>query len=188
MEPHTIRILATTPSGLIDDLRPAVPPAEIDLTWLLMLGLGLLLLICILWAVRARIQKTVTRLITPRPEDPAKAAHKSLRDLRREQSALATRDFLQKLSDILRVYLEARTEFSVTCQTTGEFLKQAHEHSILPADCLEGIEDFLQTCDRSKFAQTAIDAAQKPDLTDRVEQWIRSIESARAEAQKGATS
>lgn len=139
-------------AGLIDDLAPVMPPAEINLWWFLGPAIVVAVLALVAWQMRARIRAAIEEMAKPPPVDPADVAREALAALRADMDGLNMRAFISRLSQILRAYLEGRFEIRATSQTTREFLLAASKGNRLGVQFREKIRDFLETSDRAKFA------------------------------------
>ena len=140
--------------ALIDDLHDIYgpqPPVE-QPPYLLY---GLFILVALLSAA-ALFQWLKKRKGAPAPPIPPGTIARSdlmlARELMAENSA---REYLEKLSEILRRYLEARFSLASTRQTTGEFFRSlagglSEDHPLLPFQ--KELQHCLEICDLAKFA------------------------------------
>lgn len=164
--------------GLIDDLAPASPPIEISMWWYAGPVLLILLIVGIIWSYRKRIRTKLAEMTQPRPHDPACLARDALVNLREEMHELTMREFIDRLSIIFRTYLEGRFKMRATSQTTQEFLLHATKFNPLDSRDREEIREFLEACDRSKFAHQSLSEQAGMALLGYVESFISKTEKA----------
>jgi len=127
-------------------------PKETSFWWLWVLsavvvvavvGLGLYL--------RRRRVAEFVRVFRPAHE----LAYARLRALVREDLVNAGRikEFYERISDILRHYIEHRFSLRAPERTTEEFLAELANTEVLPASDKESLGEFLRHCDLVKFAR-----------------------------------
>ena len=63
------------------------------------------------------------------------------------------KEFYERISGILRRYIEDRFDLRAPERTTEEFLAEMQEANVLPADDKQTLGDFLTHCDLVKFAR-----------------------------------
>jgi len=132
---------------------------------LLLLGLGIL--------IRRLI---IRRLAGPPPPPPWETALARLRELRTGlmADALAAEAALQRLSDVVRAYLEDRFRLHAPRQTTAEFLRDLERtDSPLAAGDRAFLGDFLKAADLVKFARLPADRQSLDDALGRAEALVR---------------
>ncbi|WP_269540889.1 hypothetical protein [Cerasicoccus fimbriatus] len=162
--------------GLIDDLAPATPPAEVSAWWFIGPAIVVIALAAIIWQMRARIRAKIEQLTAPPPPNPAKDAREALAELRAAMSELTMREFIDRLSKIFRAYLEGRFTIRATSQTTREFLKAATKGSRFNEETREKIREFLETSDRAKFAHQTVPEETGNAFLAFVESYIEATE------------
>jgi len=118
-------------------------------------GLGILLLLALglgLWVfVKGRRPIEIIRLFKPAHE----LAYERLRVLVADDLIEAghIKAFYERISNILRHYIEDRFHVRAPEQTTEEFLQALSRTDALPADDKSGLGEFLESCDLVKFAR-----------------------------------
>ena len=118
--------------------------------WVLILA-GLILLAILGFILGRRLPKGVRKKkVTP----AHMIALAALRELEKEGSPApgASKDYYQKISDILRSYIENRFGLSAPERTTEEFLEELQSGSEFNAQQQSLLQDFLKHCDLVKFA------------------------------------
>ena len=141
------------PADIRDIYDPVAQPwstAAYILLGLALLGALLLMLAGILWYAKRR-----NRLPPPPPPEPPQTiARRDLDNLLRAGLLQQGRvkEFYQRLSDILRRYLEVRFHFKAPERTTEEFLLEIRDSRRLTGDQKKVLKAFLSHCDLVKFA------------------------------------
>ena len=82
------------------------------------------------------------------------------------------------LSNALRNYIEQRFDIRAPEQTTEEFLVAAAQHPYLKGAVLDQLSQFLDLCDRVKFAKASFGSLQRQEHYDCAEQFLRTSENA----------
>lgn len=128
------------------------PFLEANWHWLL---IGLLVLIAVGIIVYLAFPK-------PKPLTPYQKAKLDLEKL--SLSDLEDEPFANKLSDIIRVYLEEEYHLPAPERTTEEFLVVASNSNSLPENARAGLEKLLKLSDMAKFAKYAFDENQQAEI------------------------
>ncbi len=112
---------------------------------------ALITLIIILAVKRARQKAINARLYRPAHE----IALRKLMELEKQNlvSDDKVKQFYEKLSNILRRYIENRFRIKAPERTTEEFLSELKYTDLLSDDDKQSLENFLRHCDMVKFAK-----------------------------------
>ena len=175
-------LLAQMPTTQTPDLPPGpaldrvrgpvdIPPFE---PWQIgiITALGLLLLSLLAWGITRfiRSRRKRTRAIQPHiaalAELKTAAAHTANNDER----------FAVLSSLALRRYFEQRSGIPALEKTTLEFLHSLKDHPKLNAEAGTSLIQFMEQCDRVKFARASLSAAQRESLTTSAQQLIQQFE------------
>ncbi|MBN1764411.1 MAG: hypothetical protein JW860_04060 [Sedimentisphaerales bacterium] len=139
---------------VIADIKPVASlPRQASWLWAWILG-GVILAgtvtVSVLYIVRKRETKQI-RIMKAAHE----IAYERLRKLTQEQLIEAGRikEFYERISDILRLYIEHRFDLRAPERTTEEFLTEAGRTQVLTSDHKTMLADFLMHCDLVKFAR-----------------------------------
>ena len=120
--------------------------------WAVLTAIGLLVLVAglIVWLRRRR-----QPVALPPPTPPHEIAFALLQELVGEQLIEngKIKLFYQRISGILRNYIENRFNLSAPEQTTEEFLYSLQGDQRLPENHKQLLDQFLHHCDRVKFAE-----------------------------------
>lgn len=147
--------------------------------WAGFCGGALLVAAAVAWFVRRRRRPLVIPPVY-------KAAHDlALADLGRliaEQLIEQGRRkaFYQRLSDILRRYIENRFALRAPERTTEEFLTESRHARCFNSGDLRLLEEFLNHCDMVKFAEFVPDPVRMIESLDTVRAFIERTKSAEA--------
>lgn len=141
---------AAVPSSLHDiygPLEPVEPPPY--LLYALVALIPLLIAAALFWWLRKRKNRPAP------PIPPGTAARSDLLLAREFMTEENTLQYLEKLSEILRNYIESKFSLNLTRQTTGEFLRSLKgslppDHGLIPFK--KELQQCLETCDMAKFA------------------------------------
>ena len=127
-----------------------------------------------LWLRRKRVKELV-RIFKPAHE----LAYERLRILVREDLVGAGRikEFYERISDVLRHYIEHRFSLRAPERTTEEFLYELASTNVLPESDKENLAQFLQHCDLVKFARHEPTAEQIQETFDLVKTFIEKTKS-----------
>lgn len=137
-----------------EDILGIRGPVEIPtgLEWLLYTLVGLLVAALAIFLIRRLLKRA--SVIKP-PPIPYLAPHALAR--RRLEAALRLIDdpyrFCSAVANAVRGYIEGRFDLHAPERTTEEFLDELRESSALTAAQRELLADFLNQCDRVKFAR-----------------------------------
>ena len=162
------------PAGpALDRVRGPVEMAQLQAWQIgLMAGLAVVLCACLAWGLtrgrRARRRPTasVAPHVAALAELEAAAAHTANDDER----------FAVLSSGALRRYLEARSGCPAAQKTTREWLDRLEEQAVLEGDALAALSEWMQHCDRVKFARASLSAAQRTELTSCAQTLIHQFE------------
>ncbi|MHC4426767.1 MAG: hypothetical protein ACYSYV_11825 [Planctomycetota bacterium] len=127
-----------------------------------------------LYLRRKRVQKLV-RIFKPAHE----LAYERLRALVKEDlvSAGRIKEFYERISDILRHYIEHRFSLRAPERTTEEFLVELANTDVRSASDKERLGEFLQHCDLVKFARHEPTTEQIQKTFDLVKDFIEKTKS-----------
>jgi hypothetical protein len=182
-KPWSVRVtseVARPELGEAHDITPIedVPPVPSWRDWLVLLVAwpvaSILIVGVLLWRLRRR------RLPHVLPLPPGAAA---LRELERLAavglvSAADVRRYYAQLSDVVRRYLEARFQLPASRQTTAEFLESVRQSPLLAADLQALLRDFLERCDRAKFAPVTPAPAECEAAAELARRFVQETEAA----------
>lgn len=87
------------------------------------------------------------------------------------------KEFYERISDILRHYIEHRFELRAPERTTEEFLIELQWTDVLSASDKESVEEFLRHCDLVKFAKYSPTSEQVQRTFDLVKDFIEKTKS-----------
>ena len=134
---------------------------------LALLALGLL--ICgMVRFVRARNNRTIVEL----PHLTALAELKTAAELTREDDER----FAVLSSLALRRYFETGKGIAALGRTSREFLQALDRHPQINLEARNSLTEFLEHCDRVKFAQASLTAAERSTLTESAAALIAQFE------------
>jgi hypothetical protein len=124
---------------------------------------------------RRRQVKERTRIFRPAHE----IAYERLRDLVGQDLVKAgkIKEFYERISDILRHYIEHRFELRAPERTTDEFLVELASANVLGKADRQRLEEFLQHCDLVKFARYNPTTEQIQKTFDLVKDFIETTKS-----------
>ena len=162
----------------IEDIEGVVEiPKEPSFWWAWVLGVVAVLAASgtWLWLRRKRVKELV-RIFKPAHE----LAYQRLRLLVREDLVGAGRikEFYERISDILRHYIEHRFSLRAPERTTEEFLYELASTNVLPESDKESLAQFLRHCDLVKFARHEPANEQIQQAFDLVKAFIEKTKSA----------
>ena len=162
---------------VIEDIEGVVEmPEPADRRWLWLLALPAVATIPVGWLVlRSRHAKKLVRIFKPAHE----VAYARLRVLvaakLTEQGKI--KEFYERISGILRHYIEDRFELHAPERTTEEFLAELHATETLGASDKEVLGEFLMHCDLVKFARHDPTTEQIQRTFDLVKDFIERTKS-----------
>ncbi len=162
---------------VIEDIEGVVEiplPASRWWLWALtLLGPAVVAVGCFL--LRSRRAKRLVRIFKPAHE----IAYARLRALVAENLAEQGRikEFYERISRILRHYIEDRFDLHAPERTTEEFLAELRFTEVLPSSDKEVLEEFLTHCDLVKFARHDPTTDQIQRTFDLVKDFIERTKS-----------
>jgi len=164
------------------DILGPIPLPESQIPWLLAGGILLLLLAGALFFFLRRRKKK---------EAPSLLAHEiALAELARARKLITAGKglaYAQRLSALLRQYIESRFRVSSTRQTTAELLKRLQTGDGATEEImvhLDPLQTCLQQCDLAKFAHLPPDQSAMESMESSV---CHFIESTTEQADSGGT-
>jgi hypothetical protein len=125
--------------------------------------------------VRRRRVEELVRIFRPAHE----IAYERLRKLVKQGLVKAgkIKEFYERISDILRHYIEHRFNLRAPERTTEEFLAELTYTNILPKSDQERLGEFLKHCDLVKFAKHEPTSEQIQQTFDLVKDFIETTKS-----------
>ncbi|HEC02326.1 MAG TPA: hypothetical protein ENI81_02220 [Phycisphaerales bacterium] len=161
----------------IEDIEDVVEiPKEPSFWWAWTLGVVAVLAGAGTWLwLRRRRVKELVRIFKPAHE----LAYERLRALVKEDLVGAGRikEFYERISDILRHYIEHRFSLRAPESTTEEFLFELANTNVLPESDKENLAQFLQHCDLVKFARHEPTTEQIQETFDLAKAFIEKTKS-----------
>ncbi|HUW18199.1 MAG TPA: hypothetical protein VMW16_02760 [Sedimentisphaerales bacterium] len=162
---------------VIADIENVVEmPEEASLRWLWAAGGAAVVAVIGVWFYlrRRRIERLV-RIFKPAHE----VAYARLRALVKDDLIKAGRvkEFYERISNILRHYIEHRFDLRAPERTTEEFLSELQGTDVLGASDKERLGEFLKHCDLVKFAKYSPAAEQIQRTFDLVKDFIEKTRS-----------
>lgn len=151
-------------------------PAEPSYWWVWVLSVTAIIAGVIFWANRRRHKaEELVRIFKPAHE----IAYERLRALVKQNLIKAgkIKEFYERLSDILRHYIEHRFNLRAPERTTEEFLAELTSAGVLSQPDQERLREFLQHCDLVKFAKYNPTAEQVQKTFDLVKDFIETTKS-----------
>ena len=145
----------TIASEEIPDIRPLkdvvdIPTGNEWVWWLFVAAAVLVVAGVVAWFVRRRLARRSEDLAPPPPPPHVVAWERLQRALELIHEA---ERFCTEVSQIIRVYLEARFDLHAPDQTTEEFLFELQSSQRLAGEHKQLLADFLNECDMVKFAK-----------------------------------
>ena len=161
----------------IDDIEDVVEmPQEPSFWWVWALGAIAVIAAAGAWLyLRRRRVKELVRIFKPAHE----LAYQRLRALVKEDLVGAGRikEFYERISDILRHYIEHRFSLRAPERTTEEFLFELANTDVLSQPDKENLGEFLRHCDLVKFAKHEPATEQIQQTFDLVKSFIEKTKS-----------
>jgi len=161
----------------IDDIEDVLEmPKPKSYIWIWMLGVVAVITIAGLWLyLRGKRVKELVRIFRPAHE----IAYERLRALVKEDlvGAAKIKEFYERISDILRHYIEHRFSLRAPESTTEEFLAELANTEVLPATEKQRLGEFLKHCDLVKFAKHNPTTQQIQETFDLVKDFIEKTKS-----------
>jgi len=161
----------------IEDIEGVVEmPRPKSFAWVWVLIIAVVVAAAGLWLyLRRKRVKELVRIFKPAHE----LAYERLRALVNEDLVGAGRikEFYERISDILRHYIEHRFSLRAPERTTEEFLAELANTDVLPAAEKQRLGEFLQHCDLVKFAKHNPTTEQIQETFDLVKDFIEKTKS-----------
>jgi hypothetical protein len=151
-------------------------PRQKSFAWVWALGIVVVAVAAGLWLyLRGKRIKELVRIFKPAHE----LAYERLRALVKEDLVGAGRikEFYERISDILRHYIEHRFSLRAPERTTEEFLAELANTEVLPATEKQRLGEFLKHCDLVKFAKHNPTTEQIQETFDLVKDFIEKTKS-----------
>jgi hypothetical protein len=158
----------------IEDVKEM--PRQKSLAWVWILSVIVAAFAAGLWLYfRRKRVKELVRIFKPAHE----LAYERLRALVKEDLVGAGRikEFYERISDILRHYIEHRFSLRAPERTTEEFLAELANAEVLPVSQKQRLGEFLQHCDLVKFAKYNPTTQQVQETFDLVKDFIEKTKS-----------
>ena len=163
---------------VIADIAPPVSmPNDIPL-WpfviivIVIIAAAVIIVIC----TKRKTAAAIARLFKPAHEIAYQRLEKLVAAKLIEKGML--REFYQRISDILRHYIEDRFDLMAPERTTEEFLFELSESNSLPQADKDSLAEFLTHCDLVKFAKHRPETEQIQRTFDLVKNFIAKTKSA----------
>jgi hypothetical protein len=161
----------------IDDIEDVLEmPRPKSFAWVWAMGVIAVVAIAGLWLyLRRKRVKELVRIFKPAHE----LAYERLRVLVNEDlvGAGKIKEFYERISDILRHYIEHRFSLRAPESTTEEFLAELANTEVLPASEKQRLGEFLKHCDLVKFAKHNPTTQQIQETFDLVKDFIEKTKS-----------
>ena len=162
---------------VIEDIEGVVEmPQKASLWWVWLLIIAFIAALAGGWIVlrRKRVAKLI-RIFKPAHE----IAYERLKALVKENLVEAgkIREFYERISSILRHYIEHRFDLRAPERTTEEFLSELQYTDVLSASDKESLEEFLTHCDLVKFAKHSPTTEQIQQTFNLVKEFIEKTKS-----------
>ena len=160
LNPPVFAVTDVIPEGVEDTgINDIKGPVELpsDKSWLVWAAVGLFFcIIALLYLVYYSSKKKLKEVpIVQRPAH--EIALERLNALLAEKLVEAgkIKEFYEKLSYIIRLYIEHRFNLKAPERTTEEFLQEATANADMPENYKDKLKEFLMHCDMVKFAKYA---------------------------------
>jgi len=156
---------------LAEEFHDIAPPVDYSLVprWVILLAVVVAAVIAgLLIQAFLRARK---RARPPAP--PRDRAINALEQLRVHVDHLSPYEFSIRVSDVLRSYVDEQFSLPVTRQTSIEFLNSISEAQQFRAEEQSLLANFLDHCDRIKFARVAASPADSRELLDDAVQFVK---------------
>ena len=109
--------------------------------------------------------------VMPRPH---LAALRALEEMRKRLSEEQQQAFVVDVSQVVRVYIQARFGLRAPHRATEEFLHEVHDGDLLLRGHQDLLGGFLGQCDLVKFAQRHVVLEQMSGLLDNARRFVES--------------
>jgi hypothetical protein len=161
----------------IEDIEDVMEmPRQKSFAWVWILSVIVAAFAAGLWLYfRRKRVKELVRIFKPAHE----LAYERLRALVKEDLIGAGRikEFYERISDILRHYIEHRFSLRAPERTTEEFLVELANTEVLPVSQKQRLGEFLRHCDLVKFAKHNPTTKQIQETFDLVKDFIEKTKS-----------
>jgi len=161
----------------IDDIEDVLEmPRQASFAWVWALVVIAVTAAAGLWLyLRRKRVKELVRIFKPAHE----LAYERLRALVKEDlvGAAKIKEFYERISDILRHYIEHRFSLRAPERTTEEFLAELANTEVLPTAEKQRLGEFLKHCDLVKFAKHNPTTQQIQETFDLVKDFIEKTKS-----------
>ena len=162
---------------VIEDIEGVVEmPKKASLWWIWLLIIAFVAASAGGWVLlrRKRVAKLI-RIFKPAHE----IAYEKLKALVKENLVEAGRikEFYERISSILRHYIEHRFDLRAPERTTEEFLTELKYTDVLSGSDKDSLEEFLTHCDLVKFAKHSPATEQIQQTFDLVKEFIEKTKS-----------
>lgn len=161
---------------LIEDLQWLTTPLPgqenaLPWTWILAAIAGLLILVSFFFLRWRKKKKGFAFIAPPAPHVQALAALGALDSLLKEGSE---REFIEAVSRIARVYIQARFGLRAPHRSTEEFLWEAGQSRLLSQEHQDLLARFLLQCDLVKFARRGLVVDEMNLLLEAARRFVNS--------------
>ena len=163
---------------VIADIAPPVSmPKDIPLWPFVIIAIVIIAAAVIIFIrLKRKTAAAIARLFKPAHEIAYQQLEKLVAAKLIEKGML--REFYQRISDILRHYIEDRFDLMAPERTTEEFLVELSESNSLPQTDKDSLAEFLTHCDLVKFAKHQPETKQIQRTFDLVKNFIAKTKSA----------
>ena len=179
-----------TKKSTLEDLREVKGPFELPpepFPWGAVV-LGLLVVFALAAGAALLVARRSREVLAVKAGPPPPPAHlEALRELQAirdlgllEQGRVA--EFTDRVSDVLRGYLEARFELPAPERTTEEFLDEIARAPVLDRDRKRFLADYLAQCDLVKFAAREPGRRELDELYDSSVLFVKETAAGRKES------
>lgn len=162
---------------VIEDIEDVVEiPKETSFWWVwILVGACVIMLVGGYLFFRGKRAAELIRIFKPAHE----IAYARLQALVKEQLVEAGRikEFYERISSILRHYIEHRFDLRAPERTTEEFLAELQYTDVLAASDKKSLEEFLTNCDLVKFAKHSPTTEQIQRTFDLVKEFIEKTKT-----------
>jgi LPXTG-motif cell wall-anchored protein len=159
-----------TPPVIVEDFRWLTPAQEQGWTPWLVLGLAVLVIAAALFFWLRRRKKA--GLAFRRPPEPHEKALKALRELAGLIAEDREIEFVNRVSLVVREYIQDRFGLRAPHRSTEEFLLEARRSARLGGADQELLGGFLAQCDLVKFARQRVLVAGMQGLHDAARRFV----------------
>ncbi len=161
-----------------DIYGPLMLPEPINLLLYSMIFLAIVLLLGCAFLLYSKRQKSTV----PPPDAPHKTALAELVLARKYIEKNESLQYSQRVSEILRTYIEKRFNIQITRQTTTEFLSAIQQDASLALlEYRDTLGRCLELCDMAKYAHKTIDKSNLLDMEKSIQLFVEETMEAREE-------